>query len=169
MFFLGNASGHDFHFILRRGWTWPANGAKESSIRDGRNGPTGDSANRDSYFIRRHRGFGRGARIRAAVEDGAGSIHLARSGAFRNVDVEAGARMAAGQQAVAAVLIFAVNPYHLVIVYYRSDFAELLATALFPLLIWDAARGSRRIGRSAACPRWRSCLPASGFRTRPLR
>ena len=43
-------------------------------------------------------------------------------------------------QAVAAALIFAVNPYHLVVVYYRSDFAELLASALLPLMIWAALR-----------------------------
>lgn len=43
------------------------------------------------------------------------------------------------QAAVAAVL-YAVNPYNLVIVYYRSDFAELLAGALFPLLIWGVLR-----------------------------
>jgi uncharacterized protein (TIGR03382 family) len=41
-------------------------------------------------------------------------------------------------QAVIAGLLYAVNPYNLVIVYYRSDFAELLAGALFPLLIWGA-------------------------------
>ena len=40
-------------------------------------------------------------------------------------------------QAVVAALLYAVNPYNLVIVYYRSDFAELLAGALFPLLIWE--------------------------------
>ncbi len=39
------------------------------------------------------------------------------------------------QDAIAAAVLFAVNPYHLAIVYYRSDFAELLASAFFPLLI----------------------------------
>jgi len=39
------------------------------------------------------------------------------------------------RNAMAAAVLFAVNPYHLVIVFYRSDFAELLASALLPVLI----------------------------------
>jgi hypothetical protein len=34
-----------------------------------------------------------------------------------------------------AAVLYAVNPYHLVIVYWRSAFAELLASALLPLLL----------------------------------
>ena len=45
-----------------------------------------------------------------------------------------------GPQAAAAAVLFAVNPYHLVVVYYRSDFAELLASALLPLMLWGALR-----------------------------
>ena len=41
-------------------------------------------------------------------------------------------------QATAAAVFFAVNPYNLAIVYYRSDFAELLGVALLPLLLWGA-------------------------------
>ncbi len=41
--------------------------------------------------------------------------------------------------AVAAVL-YAVNPFELVNVYYRSAFGEMLAAALLPLLIWAALR-----------------------------
>jgi hypothetical protein len=48
-----------------------------------------------------------------------------------------------GPQAVVAAVLFEVNPYHLVIVYYRSDFAELLAGALLPLLIWGALHAGR--------------------------
>ncbi len=48
-----------------------------------------------------------------------------------------------GSQAVVAAVLFELNPYHLVIVYYRSDFAELLASALLPLILWGALHAGR--------------------------
>jgi len=45
--------------------------------------------------------------------------------------------------AIRAAAFYAVNPYHMVIVYIRSDFAELLASALFPLAVLYAARIGR--------------------------
>lgn len=48
-----------------------------------------------------------------------------------------------GPAAVAASMLFAAGPYHLVMLYYRSDFAELLAAALFPLLFWSAIHMAR--------------------------
>jgi hypothetical protein len=57
------------------------------------------------------------------------------------------------QDAIAAAVLYSVNPYHLVIVYYRSDFAELLASAFFPFLILQtlllAREGWRRVPRFA--------------------
>jgi hypothetical protein len=47
------------------------------------------------------------------------------------------------REAIAAAIFFAVNPYNLLVVYYRSDFAELLAEALFPLLLLGALRVTR--------------------------
>jgi len=52
-----------------------------------------------------------------------------------------------GREAAAAALFFAINPYNLLIVYYRSDFSEQLAVALFPLLILGAVRVQRQTWR----------------------
>jgi hypothetical protein len=50
------------------------------------------------------------------------------------------------RQATFAAVLYAVNPYHLVVVYWRSAFAELLAGALLPLLVLLLLRpqGNRR-------------------------
>ena len=51
------------------------------------------------------------------------------------------------RDATFAAVFYAVNPYHLVIVYWRSAFAELLASCLIPLLllvVLRAADGERR-------------------------
>ena len=62
-----------------------------------------------------------------------------------------------GRDALFAAALYAINPYHLVIVYWRSAFAELLAAALLPLLLLGILRlkdpglrpvlGSRSLGR----------------------
>lgn len=52
------------------------------------------------------------------------------------------------KDAAFAAVLYAVNPYHLVIVYWRSAFAELLASCLIPLLLLlllRAAEGERRV------------------------
>jgi hypothetical protein len=52
--------------------------------------------------------------------------------------------------AAAAAVFFAVNPYHLVIVYDRSDFAELLASALLPLAVLFALKLSKQGARGVS-------------------
>jgi hypothetical protein len=79
-----------------------------------------------------------------------------------------------GSQAILAAVLFEVNPYHLVIVYYRSDFAELLAGALLPLVVWgalDTGRGHfRRVPLLAVAFAgiWLSDAPAAVIATYSL-
>jgi hypothetical protein len=42
--------------------------------------------------------------------------------------------------ALIAPLLYALNPYLLVTAYTRCDYAELLASAVFPFLLWGAFR-----------------------------
>ena len=52
------------------------------------------------------------------------------------------------RHAIIAAAFYAVNPYHLVIVYWRSAFAELLASCVLPLLLLfllRAGEGRRRV------------------------
>jgi hypothetical protein len=51
-----------------------------------------------------------------------------------------------GRDATFAAVLYAVNPYHLVIVYWRSAFAELLAAALLPLLLLLLLRRDEKRG-----------------------
>jgi 6-pyruvoyl-tetrahydropterin synthase related domain len=55
------------------------------------------------------------------------------------------------RDAVFAAVLYAVNPYHLVIVYWRSAFAELLASCLLPLLLLVVLK--------AADEGWRALAP----------
>jgi hypothetical protein len=51
------------------------------------------------------------------------------------------------RDATFAAVLYALNPYHLVIVYWRSAFAELLASALLPLLLLLVLRADEKGSR----------------------
>jgi hypothetical protein len=66
-----------------------------------------------------------------------------------------------------AGVLYAVNPYHILIVYWRSAFAELLAACLLPLLFWmvlraedQPRRGILALGGLLACA-WLTNAPAA--------
>ncbi len=71
------------------------------------------------------------------------------------------------RDAMVAGVLFAINPYHLVMVYWRSDFAELLASALIPLAVWFAMRTATEPRRAfvplalVAAAVWLSNAPAA--------
>jgi 6-pyruvoyl-tetrahydropterin synthase related domain len=71
------------------------------------------------------------------------------------------------RDAIFAAALYATNPYYLVIVYWRSAFAELLAGALLPLLLLYALR-SEEEGQKAVIPlsaivaaAWLTNIPAA--------
>ena len=49
--------------------------------------------------------------------------------------------------AIFAAALYAANPYHIVIIYWRSAFAELLAGALLPLLLHFVVRAQEKDGK----------------------
>ncbi len=67
-------------------------------------------------------------------------------------------RFLGNRDAIFAAALYAANPYHIVIVYWRSAFAELLAGSLLPLLLLYLLRseddGAEKEG-------WRTTLPLS--------
>jgi hypothetical protein len=51
-------------------------------------------------------------------------------------------RWLSAREATFAAVVYAVNPYHLVIIYWRSAFAEFLASALLPLMVLALLRSA---------------------------
>ncbi|MCU1298845.1 MAG: hypothetical protein JWO91_3123, partial [Acidobacteriaceae bacterium] len=57
-------------------------------------------------------------------------------------------RWLTARDAIFAAVLYVVNPYYIVIVYWRSAFAELLAGALLPLLLVAVLRSKERYSRT---------------------
>jgi hypothetical protein len=141
MFFLGNASGHDFDFHLAS-WLDVAGQWHEGILYPrwaewanwGFGEPRFVFYPPASWIL----GSALGTALPWRMTPGAFiwlALILAGAGMWR-----LSREWLPGPHAATAAVFFAVNPYHLVVVYYRSDFAELLASALFPLMIWGALR-----------------------------
>ena len=141
MFFLGNASGHDFQFHLAS-WLDAAGQWREGILfpRWAEWANWGFGEPRFVFYPPASwiAGAALGSLLPWRMAPGA-FIWLALVLAGASMWRLARGTLPAGQ-ATAAAVFFAVNPYHLAIVYYRSDFAELLASAVFPLVVWTALR-----------------------------
>ena len=141
MFFLGNASGHDFQFHLAS-WLDVA-GQWREGIAFPRWAEWANWGFGEPRFIFYPPGSwllgaGLGTLLPWRMAPGAFiwlALILASLSMWRLAR-----EWLPNRQALAAGVLFATNPYHLVIVYYRSDFAELLASSLFPLVVLGALR-----------------------------
>jgi hypothetical protein len=144
MFFLGNASGHDFQFHLA-GWLDVAGQWREGILfprwAEWANWGFGEPRfvfyPPASWML----GAALGSILPWQMAPGA-FIWLALILATLTMWRLAREYLTA-PQALTAGILYALNPYHLVIAYYRSDFAELLASTLFPLLVLGALRVAR--------------------------
>ena len=87
--------------------------------------------------------LGRGAGRDPAVEGGSLGVLLARVTLAGATDALA-RRWLAPPDATFAAAFYAINPYHLVIVYWRSAYAELLAAIVVPLVLLGATSQRRR-------------------------
>jgi 6-pyruvoyl-tetrahydropterin synthase related domain len=148
MLFLGNASGHDFQFHIAS-WMDVA-GQWREGIAFPRWAQWANWGFGEPRFIfyppaSWMLGAALGAVLPWKIVPGV-FIWLALIGAGMSMWQLAREWLPARHAIVAAVL-FEVNPYHLVIVYYRSDFAELLALALLPLVLWALLRAMQNEGR----------------------
>lgn len=141
MFFLGNASGHDFQFHLAS-WLDVA-----GQWREGTFFPRWAEWANWGYGEPRFIFYPPGSWMLGATLGSLLPWRMAPGAFIWLALLLAGYSMwrftrewLTPRETATAAVLYAVNPYHLIIVYYRSDFAELLASAVLPLAMWGAVR-----------------------------
>lgn len=144
MFFLGNASGHDFEFHLN---SWmEVTGQWRQGIVYPRWAALAHYGYGEARFI-----FYPPASWMLGALLGAVLPWLVVPGAYIWMVLTAAGfsmfylvrRWLSRPDAIFASALYAANPYHLVIVYWRSAFAELLASILLPLLLLFLVRAEK--------------------------
>jgi hypothetical protein len=152
MFFLGNPSGHDFEFHLNS-WMEVANQWKQGIIY-----PRWAAMAHYSYGEGRFLFYPPASWILGGLLGlvlpwavvAPAFIWIALSAAGVSMFLLARQWLSRADATFAAAL-YALNPYHIVIIYWRSAFAELLASALLPLLLLFVLRADQE-GRKVIIP-----------------
>jgi 6-pyruvoyl-tetrahydropterin synthase-like protein len=175
MFFLGNASGHDLVFHLSC-WLDVAGQWREGTVfpRWAEWANWGFGEPRFIFYppLSWLLGAALGSLLPWRMAPGAFiwlALVLAGAGMWRFAREFLPCREATG-----AAVIYTVNPYFLVVVYYRSDFAELLAGALFPVMLLGALQVDRKgwsgvpLLAAAFAAIWLSNAPAAVISTYSL-
>jgi 6-pyruvoyl-tetrahydropterin synthase related domain len=152
MFFLGNPSGHDFEFHLNS-WMEVLSQWKQGIIYPRWAAMAHYNYGEARFVFYPPSSWALGAMLGAVLPwssvPGA-FIWLALFAAGTSMFFLAREWLPRSDATFAAAL-YAVNPYHLVIVYWRSAFAELLASCLLPLLLLFVLRTERE-GSKAILP-----------------